>query len=138
MALMLTKEWDELAKAKAYDLFSAEKTKFPKLSMTLVEVYEDVPEGRINDYIWYKYSLKNGVLTEWEYGTEEDDTPEGDYTIFGDYDAYVKVLDGTVALEKAAVSGMFQIEGNMLKMMKLLGAYKQVIDIKRCDGTTTY
>ena len=51
---------------------------------------------------------------------------------------HVKVLDGTVALEKAAVSGMFQIEGNMLKMMKLLGAYKQVIDLKRLDGTTTY
>lgn len=138
MALMLTNEWDKLAEAKAYDLFSAEKTKFPKLSLTLVEVYEDVPEGRMGETVWYAYTLKNGVLTAWEHGLDEDDMPEGDYVIYGDYDAYVKVLDGTVALEKAAVSGMFQIEGNMLKMMKLLGCYKLVIDIKRLDGTTTY
>ncbi|MBQ8062843.1 MAG: hypothetical protein IJ720_06750 [Clostridia bacterium] len=138
MALMLTKEWNDLAEAKAYDLFSAEKTKFPKLSLKVVEVYENVPDDRMGEYVWYAYTLKNGVLTAWEYGTDEDDTPDGDYIIFGDYDAYVKVLDGSVALEKAAVSGMFQIEGNMLKMMKLLGCYKLVMDIKRLDGTTTY
>lgn len=138
MALMLTKEWNDLAEAKAKDIFSKEKTKFPKLSLTLVEVYEEVPEGRMGETVWYAYTLTNGVVTDWQYGTDENDLPDGDYVIYGDYDAYVQVLDGTVPLEKAAVSGMFQIEGNMLKMMKLLGGYKGLIDVKRLDGTTTY
>lgn len=140
MAKMLTQEWNDLAQAKAEKIFSEAETKFPKLTLSLTEVYEEVPDGTLAEdgYIWYNYGLKNGVLTGWTYGTDEDDMPEADYVIFGDYDAYVKVLDRTVALEKAAVSGMFQIEGNMLKMMKLLGAYKEVLEIKRLDDTTEY
>lgn len=137
MAKFLTQEWWDEIVPVAKDKFSAGKTP-TKLSMTLVEVYEECDDDAIGEYIWSKYVLDNGVLVSAEYGTDEDDTPEGDYVIYGTAESYAKVLRGDVPLPKAAVSGMFQIEGNMLKAMKMLGTYMEVINVKKNDGKTTF
>lgn len=137
MAKFLTEEWVERVKENAFKVF-AEGVTPTKLSLTLVEVYEECDDDRMNDYIWEKCVLKDGVLQSIEIGTDEDDTPDGDYVIYGTQESYVKVLDGSVPLAKAAISGMFQIDGNMLKMMKLLGIYEKVMDCKRDNGNTEW
>lgn len=137
MAKFLTEEWCERFKENGFKVFGPGVTP-TKLSLTMVEVYENCDEDRMNDYIWEKCVLKDGVLQSIEFGTDEDDQPDGDYVIYGDQDAYVKVLDGSVPLAKAAISGMFQIDGNLLKMMKLLNTYEKVMDCKRDNGNTEW
>lgn len=137
MAKFLTQEWWDTVIPKGSDMFSEGKTP-SKLTLSLCEVYEDVPEDRIGEYVWTKYVLEKGVLKSAEWGTDEDDTPDADYVIYGDYDAYVKVLSGEVPLAKAAISGMFQIDGNMLKGMKMLGTYAKLMEIKQDGGATEW
>lgn len=137
MSKFLSQEWFDDIKPKAFTKF-CKGNDITSLTMVLVEVYEDCPDHAINDYIWTKYTLDKGELTAFEYGTDEDDCPEGTYVIYGTYESYVKVLKGDVALAKAAISGMFQIDGNMLKGMRMLGTYSKVMDLKNDNGNTTY
>lgn len=124
----LDPEWFEKHHEKALALFNE-----PNRNNTeLVEVYENCYGD--DKTIWCHYKLTDGLITLFERGEGEDDIPEAQFRVFGDYDHYVQVCQGKLDPNKGIITGKFTLEGNLMKAMGMLGTYAKVTEAKKIDG----
>lgn len=126
----LDQEWFE----KHVEALKKEFSEPNRSNVTLVEVYENV-YGEDGKSVWIHYVQENGLLKSCERGEGEDDIPEAQFVVYGDYADYVAVCEGRLEPSKGIVSGKFTLEGNLLKAMGMLGTYNRITECKKLEGT---
>lgn len=126
----LSPEWFEAHVAKIQEVFNEPN----RSTVGLVEVYENV-YGEEDNTVWIHYEQEKGLLKSCDRGEGEDDIPEGQFVVFGDYADYVRVCKGELDPSKGIVSGKFTLEGNLIKAMGMLGTYNQITECKKLEGT---
>ncbi len=132
----LTEEWSEEFIALAKDTFSPGKTP-SKVTVTLCECYNKVPQCG-GDTVWFKYTFKDGVITDIIRGTGRACAPDADYVSDGDYDVSVKNITGELSSAKALTSGKIKLKGNLMKGLKLLDTHNVLAECKKLNGKTVF
>ena len=132
----LTEEWSEEFIALAKDTFSPGKTP-SKVTVTLCECYNKVPQCG-GDTVWFKYTFKDGVITDIIRGTGRACAPDADYVSDGDYDVSVKNITGELSSAKALTSGKIKLKGNLMKGLKLLDTHNVLAECKKLNGKTEF
>ncbi len=132
----LTEEWSEEFIALAKDTFSPGKTP-SKVTVTLCECYNKVPQCG-GDTVWFKYTFKDGVITDIIRGTGRASAPDADYVSDGDYDVSVKNITGELSSAKALTSGKIKLKGNLMKGLKLLDTHNVLAECKKLNGKTVF
>lgn len=124
----LDEEWFEAHKTKLKEAF----TEPNRSNVELIEVYENC--WGEDTTVWIHYKMVDGLLGYSKRGEGDDNIPEAQFRVFGDYNNYVLVCQGKLDPNKGIITGKFTLEGNLMKAMGMLGTYAKVTACKNIDG----
>ncbi len=105
-------DWVQEAYQRLRAELDAEKMKHVTSSM--LTFYRACPDGR-DRALYYKFV--DGVVEELR--VCEDDLPEAEFRISGDYETFAKISRAEMGSRSALMSGKLMLKGNMVKALSL-------------------
>ncbi len=108
----LSPEWADEAYRRLNEELTPESMKFVTSSM--ITLYENCPDGK--DRALY-YRFVDGVVDE--LSISEDDIPEAEFTISGNYDTFAQISRAELGSRRALMTGKLRLRGNMVKALSL-------------------
>jgi putative sterol carrier protein len=108
----LSEEWREIAERKLRTELSPEKMN--NITSSMSNVYLNCPDGT-KKYLFF--SFEQGELKELSIGTGEP--PRATFKILGDYEVFAKISRAELGSQKALMTRMLKLKGNMVKALRL-------------------
>mgnify|MGYP001814691954 CR=1 FL=1 len=108
----LSPEWAEEATRRLQADLTPEKMKH--LTSSMMTLYTNCPDGA-ERAVYYR--LVEGVVEE--VSLHEDDLPQAEFTIKGDYDTFARISQAELKARAALMSGKLILKGNLVKALRL-------------------
>ena len=108
----LSPEWAAEATRRLQADLTPEKMKHLTSSMTTL--YTNCPDGA-ERAVYYR--IVEGVVEE--VSLQEDDLPQAEFTIKGDYDTFARISQAELKARAALMSGKLTLKGNLVKALRL-------------------
>jgi hypothetical protein len=108
----ITPEWTAEGFRRLREELTPEKMKYVTSSM--ITLYHNCPDGK--DRALY-YRFVEGVIDE--LSLREEDIPEAEFRISGDYETFAKISRAEMGSRSALMSGKLKLHGNMVKALSL-------------------
>ena len=108
----LGQEWIQEAHRRLRAELDADRMKHVTSSM--LTVYKACPDG--HDRALY-YKFVDGLIEE--LSLREDDLPEAEFRIIGEYEIFAKISRAEMGSRSALMSGKLTLKGNMVKALGL-------------------
>jgi putative sterol carrier protein len=108
----LSPEWAKEATRRLQADLTPEKMKH--LTSSMMTLYTNCPDGAERAVF---YCLVEGVVEE--VSLQEDDLPQAEFTIKGDYDTFAQISQAELKARAALMSGKLTLKGNLVKALRL-------------------
>jgi len=108
----ITPEWAAEGYRRLREELTPEKMKYVTSSM--VTLYQNCPDGK--DRALY-YRFVEGAIDE--LSLREDEVPEAEFRISGDYETFAKISRAEMGSRSALMTGKLKLQGNMVKALSL-------------------
>jgi len=96
---------------------------------TYTEIWTECPGE--HPVMWMHFVLNDGILTSGRLGSEEEETPEADFTVTGTYENFVEILSDNRGEKAPVVTGKLKFRGNLFRGIARLPEYARLVEAKR-------
>ena len=117
----LSEQWRLEVQKKLNEEVAAEK--LTNLDLSLNSQFNNCPDGKTR---YLHMGFAGGTVESVQ--VVEDNPPEAEFTISGDYDSFADLFSYKLKLQDALTGGKFKFEGSMIKALEVVPKIQGIIE----------